>query len=462
LIAVNHWMKIAGQVAVKGSKSMIRAGRGLIVFLAIVLSGCGWMTDPSRSGIRGLPPTVEQLNFGTASDAQQHFVAALIQRAGLPPGIPAPGDPRWGLVFRAGVQLVDGQCDQYLDALFRFNREQRAGRIGLAATAATTGAMMGLAGASSTALAITAAAFGLTSSLFEATTDSMLFSIEPSALRNVVLQGRFGYLKEVKDQPIVTQPDAMLMLQGYLTQCSPAAIEANINNAASGAPSVVTNAREAAMLAAPGAVLNSLPNVAPPPISPAPAPSRPRDQVRPGPTTAPPPVSANYRPFIEDANQDPRQLEKIFAALCVLPTEVSDAMAASTTARIKAFQQWFNSDPDPAKPLPTGTGRLITKEIDFLKGQPACDRTRFQNIYEANFLRGVSNKPSKDINSPALITAMNQKLAEPKLTPKASVKDMRGRIQELRQALANQLILKDSALSDQLTKDFVGAIMRSH
>jgi hypothetical protein len=33
----------------------------------------------------------------------------------------------------------------------------------------------------------------------------------------------------------------MIGLQGYLTQCSPAAIEANINNAANGSPFAVTN-----------------------------------------------------------------------------------------------------------------------------------------------------------------------------------------------------------------------------
>ena len=99
--------------------------------------------------------------------------------------------------MKAGVYEIGRQCDQYLDALFRFNREQRAGRQDLAAAAAATGAIMGLSGASAKALAITAAAFGLATSLFDASVNSVLFTIEPSALRNVALQGRKNYLEQL-------------------------------------------------------------------------------------------------------------------------------------------------------------------------------------------------------------------------------------------------------------------------
>jgi hypothetical protein len=172
----------------------------------------------------------------------------------------------------------------------------------------------------------------------------------------------------------------------------------------------------------------------------------------------PPPVPPNYRQFLEDASVQYSlpQVKKIFAALCVLPTEVNDAGAANTTARIKAFQQWHNFE--VGKPMPSATGRLTTSEITFLLGQAECPRSRFENIYEVNFQRGVGSGPLKDINSPALIDVMDQKLAEPKLAPNASVKDVRSRIPELRKALAGQLVLTDSALSNQLTKDLVNVL----
>jgi hypothetical protein len=169
-----------------------------------------------------------------------------------------------------------------------------------------------------------------------------------------------------------------------------------------------------------------------------------------------PPVPANYARFLEDASvqYSPPQVERIFAALCVLPTEINDAAAASTTARIKAFQQAFNYVPE--QPMPSATGRLSPREISFLLDKPKCDRARHQNFYEAFFLWGAG-KP-RDINSPGLINAMNQKLAEPKLATNASVKDVRGRIPELREALKGQLVLTDNTLSDHLTKDLVNVL----
>jgi hypothetical protein len=313
---------------------------------------------------------VEQLDYATIATAQKALVDALVQRAGLPAGTGlAPYDPYWDLVFRAGEQVVGGQCDQYLDALFRFNREQRAGRVGLAATAATTGAIMGLAGVSAKAIAITAAAFGLTSSLFDAATDSVLFTIQPSAVRNVALQGRQKYLDDLMaklaGRPISTQPDAMIALQGYLSQCSPAAIEANINNAATGAQSVVSTGTEgtkAAALAAPGTAL-----------------------LRTG--TAPVVITAPLREHIEGAiGADemaitPADGHKIQAALCTVPDSgkvtfgprVRDAIALYRGSEIGQLQ---SPGPNAAR------AGLRQQEIGLLSTVLSCPTTCYRNAYE--------------------------------------------------------------------------------
>jgi hypothetical protein len=244
-----------------GPANWLSARIWFVACFALGLPACSLIrdqADPSTVSIRGVPPTLEQLNISTTAYAQNLMVDELIQTAGLS-SQPAPGDDNWSLVMKAGVYEIGRQCDQYLDALFRFNREQRAGRQDLAAAAAATGAIMGLSGASAKALAITAAAFGLATNLFDASVNSVLFTIEPSALRNVALQGRKNYLEQLAKLKINSRPDMLIALQGYLTQCSPAAIEANINNAASGAPSVSVpgDAPKAAALAAPGTALLS-------------------------------------------------------------------------------------------------------------------------------------------------------------------------------------------------------------
>jgi hypothetical protein len=248
------------------------ASRWLALCFVPLLSSCALVrdwTDPTTVSVRGVPPTLEQLNVGATIDAQNQLLGNLIVIAGLQPGAERTAAD-WDLVYRAGVYEIGRQCDQYLDVLFRFNREQRAGRQDLAAAAAAAGAIMGLSGVSSKAIGIAAAAFGLASSWYEASVNSVLFTIEPSALRNVVLQGRQKYLDDLKQKnvKINSRPDMLIVLQGYPTQCSPAAFEANINNAASGAPSVVSSmpgvAEKAAALAAPSSTTLAPP---PPPIT---------------------------------------------------------------------------------------------------------------------------------------------------------------------------------------------------
>lgn len=245
--------------------------------LALCLSGCGLadQLDPGVVSVRGVQPTIEQLNLAANRNTQDVLIAHLAHQAGLNVTELHYQDQRWAMVFEAGVYEVGRQCDQYLDALFRFNRQQRANRQGLTAIAASAGAIMGLAGVTTTAIAITAAAFGLSASLFDASVNSVLFTIEPSALRNVVLRGRQSFLdKLVVDKvQIDTRPRAMIAVQGYLNQCSPAAIEANINNAASGSPSVASTnddiSQRAAGLSAPSlSTMTKVTNIIGGPVAP--------------------------------------------------------------------------------------------------------------------------------------------------------------------------------------------------
>jgi len=215
----------------------------------------------------------------------------------------------------------------------------------------------------------------------------------------------------------------------------------------------------AALLAAPATALI----VPSPKILHPPEPVKPTEKVQSRPFAPPPDVSLNYRQFLDPSVKifDASQAKKIFAALCVLPTEVDDAGAPSTTARIKAFQQWQNFR--PGQPMPSATGQLTSREIDILRGQPDCQRSHFENIYEANLRRGVGTGPPRDINSSNLMNAMNEviKKIDPQkqLAANASVADVRSRIPDVRKALENQLVLKDDALSNQLTKDLVNVLL---
>jgi hypothetical protein len=97
----------------------------------------------------------------------------------------------------------------------------------------------------------------LAANVFDAGVNSLLFTIGPPAVRAVAGKGRQAFLAGIVWDKVDTRPRMMMVVQGYLNQCTPAAIESNINNAATGAPSVASSstdiALQAAAIAAPSA-----------------------------------------------------------------------------------------------------------------------------------------------------------------------------------------------------------------
>jgi hypothetical protein len=367
--------------------------RWLALGFVPLLSACALVrdwTDPTTISVRGLPPTLEQLNVGAAIDAQNQLVAILITTAGLP-GQPPPDDPRWAVVAKAGIYEIGRQYDQYLDVLFRFNRVQRAGRQDLAAAAAAAGAIMGLTGVSSKAIGITAAAFGLASGLFEAHVNSVLFTIEPSALRNVALQGLKRYFEQLDLSKITSRPDTLIALQGYLTQCSPAALEANINNAASGAPSVVSpvpgEAEKAAALAAPSSTALAPP---PPPIE--------------RPTYNRPPEDPND-PYATLTNEDFNHLRVLFG---LGRFEATSANSPRFLDKVKSFQKCLNSR--------NQAGFLTRSQLTIaLKGDPMCMPTPAPAAPASPPARPSASRPTAP-SSPQPLPGASQQPPPPPIT----------------------------------------------
>lgn len=213
------------------------------------VAGCG----NASNQLLGVPPTLQQSNFMVEHDLQNRMVATLIEKANLTPTALRDNPVLWKDVADAGLLEVDIQCDRYLAALFTFNREQRAGRQILTAAGAGTAAILGITGAAGATVALVAAAFGLAANVFDAGANSVLFTVSPTAIRAVAARGRQAYLESIRWDRVTSRPRMMMVVQGYLAQCTPAAIEANIDNAATGAPSVsnIDTAIKAAALASP-------------------------------------------------------------------------------------------------------------------------------------------------------------------------------------------------------------------
>ena len=344
----------------------------------VLLTSC---EDPGGVSVRGVQPTLEQLNITSNTAAQNLLVNDLIIKAGLT-RTPGPRDPDWSVVAEAGIYEIGRQCDQYLDVLFRFNRRQQAARQGLTAVGAATATILGIAGAAAPPIAITAAAFGLSASLFDAGVNSVLFTIEPSALRNVVLRGRKGYIDSLDLSRIDSRPRMMIALQGYLAQCSPAAIEANVNNAASGAESVASTnpavAARAAGLAAPAATLIER------------ADRTTAAAVTRTPVAVAEPLMARNRALPDEQNLLKRQAEAAQAALGVPLIDGNmgpDDATSETRKAIAEFERGLQRRAPsawPARPRPTlggNVGQLLTQ----IGPRPTIFRSVLVVITESSF-----------------------------------------------------------------------------
>lgn len=365
---------------------------------ACAVAGCGLaqnQADPRAVGIRGVPATLQQSTIVANAEAQESLVTALIKKAHVRGELDAI-DPRWAAVAEAGVGEVDLLCDQYIAALYNFNRDQQAAREGLTAAGATTAAILGLTGAAGVTIALVAASFGLAASLFDAGVNSVLFSVSPDAVRSIAQRGRQAYLAGITWKEVTTRPRMMIVVQGYLTQCSPAAIEANINNAATGAPSVANSnadiALKAAAMAAPSATFVQDPRV-----------WMNRPLTKGGSETPPPVPGPELAPNLEPGERfitirdEVRRLQRALGSGPDGDLGKYDAAKLSNTrADLAAFQAGVARAGKPPNTATQGSGLVDDKIYSTL----STARPRSATVFKSAFERGLLGNPNGNYAGP--------------------------------------------------------------
>jgi hypothetical protein len=136
----------------------------------------------------------------------------------------------WGKFIRAGINYADRQCEQYLHALFRLDRDKKTAvsQIGLLGTAAA--GTLGVVEAAAKEIALTAIGFGLLGSTVDNLSGNLLYELEPSAVRSLV-RGLQNQYKQGVVAGYDNQVVAFSVIQGYISICLPANIEAEVNSA---------------------------------------------------------------------------------------------------------------------------------------------------------------------------------------------------------------------------------------
>lgn len=153
----------------------------------------------------------------------------------------AGSESDWDLIIAAGMDYSDRQCEEYLHALFRLNRDRRTAvtEVGLVGTA--TAGLMAAAQTAASTVAATAIVFGLTSASIENLSGNLLFDLDPSSVRTLVNALHEKY-RQALGRGYADRPATMRAIRQYATICVPANIEAEVNLAVKKAQPSATKA----------------------------------------------------------------------------------------------------------------------------------------------------------------------------------------------------------------------------
>ena len=124
---------------------------------------------------------------------------------------------------------IDRRCDAYLSWLDAQRRNRAPVLNEIAAIAGTAGAIMGVAGAGTEALAIAAAAFGLASTTYSNWNSRLLLDVEHSTVQTLVYTRQQQFRLVNVGLVVPDSASAIYLLRGYLRICMPITIETDIN-----------------------------------------------------------------------------------------------------------------------------------------------------------------------------------------------------------------------------------------
>lgn len=197
------------------------------ILVALLLGACA-----TRSNVRTL-----EAGPGTDFDAQQvqaytesqtKVLEQLLVAAGQKDVTLDAGPVDWDRVIDAGMDYADRQCEAYMHALFRLDRDRRTtvAQIGLLGTAAA--GLMAAVDAAAKSVSGAAIAFGLAGSSVENLSSNLLYALEPSSVRSLVKGLQTNY-RASRGTGWNSRVGAINAIRGYAVLCVPASIEAEVN-----------------------------------------------------------------------------------------------------------------------------------------------------------------------------------------------------------------------------------------
>lgn len=216
------------------------------VVLGSFLTGCSDLKNrwTDRYGPEAVPNVAK---IDEASGREADVVAALAKNTGFSTETALRRDD-WFLITWSGFNTVDDACYQYIDDLWKLDRDKSRNANLLSATGAAIAGIIAVQPHPSAAtLGILAQSFGLASALNNTIAESYLYSQSAASIHKLVSKTMKAYRDEFnKNRTVTSYPmegSAFVYsnLREYVSLCLPPVIQAQIDNVLANATTVVPN-----------------------------------------------------------------------------------------------------------------------------------------------------------------------------------------------------------------------------
>jgi hypothetical protein len=423
----------------------------LVVCVGVALStaGCNPFLDYNYYS-QGIGTNVYSSAIGAETQAQDVYLNALCEQAGLQPGIYVEGQYSclptiragdWSSIVQAGFNDIDQRCDGYLAWLDEQRRLKAPilNEINTIQVAAQN--IMGLAAASVKSINIVGLAFGFASNTFTNIQSGLLLEVDKSTVETVVIQNQNYYRQNLPGPgSIASRATAIYVLRSYLRICTPFTIANQINTTVTLAHS---GAGPGSPLIDPSVVSSTGPVFTPASV------------VQLPPRAQPIPPDSDIAPFFIETKLTQADTNLALRGLCLDKNQMTGISRADL---LRSLIRIYEVTPDPLTP-PAADLKISRNERQVIDLQPDCGAAK--NYWEKTEYANTLTSGEK-ANSAARIKSLTDLLslspaggdipANPKLA------DLRQKIAAVRKALA----LNDvpAALNDQVTPELDAALKK--
>lgn len=207
----------------------LRIAASCLVLLSA--SACGPYGAEALLLARGPGHSFAPSQINTYANDQDRVLESIRRIAGLEQDPVSPDD--WRRFVVAGFEYADARCEDYMSALRQLDVVRRQATTQTTLIGTATAGILGIAQATSAAIAITGIAFGLAGATIDNVAGGLLYELPPSTVRGLIERLRQTYEDALTSADWQDRPSAFRTIRGYVELCLPAVIEAHVASAVS-------------------------------------------------------------------------------------------------------------------------------------------------------------------------------------------------------------------------------------